>query len=192
MNALSFGVFAPNDASQVKGEWYQLSNIAANDILPLTSNIETYGLPAYDQYAQYLQQITSSDPALRTQAAAPAIAQTTAQTKQALNQVNAMPRGGEQNLLRAGIAQGGATNISNYLNQIFTQGQGAKGEFGQKSIGDYLEGIKTAGDLDQAAAAIFQNQEKLDAESAQAMEKDIAGIASQVAQAVASSGASGA
>ena len=153
----------------VEGNASQLQNIAANDVLPLEGSIVGSSLPAFQSYAQYLNQITSTDPALRTKAAAPAIAQDTAQTKQALNQIAAGPRGGEQNFLRANAVQNQATNTGNVLNELFSQGEASKGELGAKGIAESLSAIRDIGQLDTAAAQIESGQEEMNAQNWQAI-----------------------
>jgi hypothetical protein len=147
----------------VKGNAYRLEDVAQQDILPMEGQLAGMGMPALQSLSQYYNQITSSDPAMRTKAAAPVIAQDTAQSNQALNRIATMPRGGEQNALRADVVQKQAGDVGNTLNKLFTEGQTAKGELGQKEIADALTSISTYGDLDSAAAQIEMGQEKLDA-----------------------------
>lgn len=149
----------------VEGNASQLSNIAANDVLPLSDSLRQTSLPAFQSYATYLNQITSNDPSLRTKAAAPVIAQDTAQTKQALNQISQLPRGGESDFLRANAIQSKSADIGNTMNQAFTQGEAAKGKLSADGIAQSLGAISDIGQLDTAAARIESGQEQMNAEN---------------------------
>jgi hypothetical protein len=152
-----------------EGTASQLSNIAANDVLPMEGQIASTAMPAWQSYAQYLNQITSQDPSLRTQAAAPAIAQTNAQSKQAENQIRQLPRGGEQNYMLAQNDQSKAGTVSNFLNKEFTQGETAKGQFGSEGIAKSLLAISDIGQLDSVAAQIDMGQQQINAQNWQAI-----------------------
>ena len=146
-----------------------LGSIAANNLNPMAGYYTQIAEPAIASTAQYYSGITSSDPALRTKAAAPAIAQTTAQSKQAENQIRQLPRGGEQNYMLAQNDQSKAGTVSNFLNQAFTTGEAQKGEFGSNLAKLVLQSDQTIGQFESTLASIDMGQQQINAQNWQAI-----------------------
>lgn len=133
--------------SASKGAAYSLENVAGQDVLPLAGSVANTGQSVYDQYLQWLQDITSADPKTRMAAAAPQISAINAQAKGAKKQISQLPRGGERDYLMAQVDQNSASEIGNAINDWYTKGKMQQGLAGQWGISTGLQGDVAAGNL---------------------------------------------
>ena len=128
-------------AGQVKGTGFQVENVANGTALPQAEDLSKMGMSNLSGYGNYLNEMTSGSSTERMAAAAPAIADITAQTEGAKQSIQDMPRGGEKNFLTANADISKSSQISGLLNSLYTQAQQAKGSLGTSEVGQSQAGL---------------------------------------------------
>jgi hypothetical protein len=104
----------------------------ALDALGQAENISGITSPALTGYAQFLNAMTSSDPATRTAAAAPAIQTEEQQQSKARQNIAAnTPRGGAQNYLEGQSYIQEAGDISGFINNAWLSAEQQQGQLGE-------------------------------------------------------------
>ena len=164
--------------SASKGSANEALNLIGTDLLPTVGSVYSTTSPGLTSYANYLEGITSPNSTDRMAAAAPLISDITSQTEGALEKIKNLPRGGEQDYLSALTTNQGAAEVSNTLNQAFSQGEMQLGQLGEFGANYYLQGVGESINGVLGAGNLQLNNEMLADQENQNMMQDIIGVAS--------------
>lgn len=119
-------------------------NMIGQNLMPYLGALQGLTWPQLEQYSQYLTGMTSTDPTQRMAAAGPAIGDISKLTQGTLSSLSNLPRGGQQDYLKAQALQGQQGQIGDIMTNLYTQARGAQGQFGEAGIGQFLSGLEQA------------------------------------------------
>lgn len=168
-------------AGQVKGTGFRVDQAAVGTFLPQFEGLSKEGMANENAYNQYMNAMTSSSPTERMAAAAPGIADITAQTEGAKSSIQNMPRGGEKNFLigQADISKAG--QISALLNNLYSQARQQQGQFGAQQVGQSQSGGNLYSGMEGNAANIISGGGAIQNQNNQGMFKTIMDVAAMAA-----------
>ena len=180
------GLFNPGNqhvAGQVKGMGFRVDQGAVGTVLPQFEDLSQWGLNNLQQYGQYLNSMTSGSSRDRMAAAAPAIADITAQNEGAKQAISNMPRGGEKDYLMANADISKSGQISSLLNNLYTQANQAKGQLGQSEVGASQSGAGLYSEMENTGANIVSGGGAIQNQNNQNVFQGIMDIATMAAMA---------
>jgi hypothetical protein len=169
-------------SGQAKATGYELKGLGES--INKDTGVYNLALPEFQDYIKYLNSLTSTDPNARFAAVAPAVQDITSQKEAAISNISQLPRGGEQDYLRALAEIGGGADISKLLTGEYAAAQAAKGQAGQFGLEFRLQQEGLAENALANAGAILTGQQQLAAAGSSATIGAIADVAAMVAMAV--------
>ena len=164
-------------AAQGQGYWLQNQGNLVNTF---TGAGAPFAWPEIAAFSSWLDQLTSKDPTARMTAAAPQIADITAQNEGFKKSIANLPPGGEKNYLLAEGDIAKSSSIANLLTSEFAQAQAAKGALGQWGVGTQLQGMGEAANIESAAGQLLAELLSPSAAGTQSILNAIQSIASKI------------
>ena len=175
----------PSAIAQAQGATGAALGTVGTDILPSAGQLWNMGSSNLTSFSDYLNNLTSANPSMVTQAAGPQIANITSGATNAGEQISTLPRGGEQDYLKALNAMNESSQISQLLNQIITGAHTAQGQLGQYGTSEALGAEANAAQLEIGAGSNFLSQAQLNQQAGAATASTIADILKVMAMAAA-------
>lgn len=163
-----------------------------NTVNTFTGQLYPFAVPEVQNWATWLSQLTSPDPTARMTAAAPQIADITAVEQGNLNQLSNLPRGGEQDYLKANASQNAATQISNLLTGEYAAAQQAQGALGERNIANIFQGTGEAANIEQGAGSLALQLSQLNSQGQSGLLGSLSSMLPQILQSLGIGGAAGA